>query len=261
MKKIIQLLAVVFILVFSAPMALAYNETDEVHTGQDITGLRRVAVGAPYYTEKAGGPAWAEVAAAVNDASAASKLNIVGYDTFAVRLRNDQAIDIRALDRRKGDRVYKENIGNYADGYAVLTVANSARLTLFFDLYKAGTNALLYSYRIVADKDDPDTPATYTMLTQRFFKALDRQIEAQKKSNAKAEREAAKVAAQDAERVKDGKPTVAEVKADKQAKFEAKEQKRLEKETAKAEKKHEKAAAKAEKKAEKRAAKEAKKNK
>jgi len=258
MKKLIQLLAIVFILVVSAPMALAYNETDEIHKDKDVTGLQRIVVGAPYYTQHGDGPAWAEVAAAVNDASAASKLNIMGFDAMATRLRNDQAIDIRALDRRRGDKVFKDNVANYADSYVVLTVANSARLTMFFDLYQAGNNDLLYSYRIIADKDDPDTPATYTMLTQRFFKALDRAVENQRKKKLKEGREAAKIAEQDVERAKQGKPSVAEEKADKAAKLQAKEQKRLEKEDAKAERKHAKAEAKAQKKAEKRAAKEAK---
>jgi hypothetical protein len=94
-------------------------------------------------------------------------------------------VDIKALDRRQAAKIYKENVANYADAYVVLTVANNSRTTFFFDVFKAGTNELLYTYEIRANKSEGDTVTTFNNLSEQFYKHFDRSADEQLKDNSK----------------------------------------------------------------------------
>lgn len=187
MKKIVQMLLVVCMVVLSAQVAFANADRVTIQEGADITAIKRIAVAAPLYSpvsDKA--PTKDMLTQIVSDASRVSRSYVISYDAVAQGIKTATNVDIKALDRRQAAKVYKENVANYADAYVVMTVANSSgRSTCFYDVYKAGTNELLYTYEIRANKSEGDTVNTFTNLSEQFYKHFDRSAEAQVKENAK----------------------------------------------------------------------------
>ena len=186
MKKIVQMLLAVCMVVLSAQVAFANADQSTLQEGADITGVKRIAVAAPLYTpvdEKA--PNKEMLTQIVSDASRVSRSYVISYDAVADGIKAATNVDIKALDRRQAAKVYKENVANYADAYVVLTVANNSRTTFFFDVFKAGTNELLYTYEIRANKGEADTVATFNNLSEQFYKHFDRSAEEQLKNKNK----------------------------------------------------------------------------
>ncbi|MCR5756386.1 MAG: coenzyme F(420) biosynthesis enzyme [Selenomonas sp.] len=186
MKKIVQMLLVVCMVVLSTQVAFANYDSVTVQEGADLSTVKRIAVAAPLYTpvdEKA--PNKEMLTQIVSDASRVSRDYVISYDAVAEGIRTAINVDIKALDRRQAAKIYKENVANYADAYVVLTVANNSRTTFFFDVFKAGTNELLYTYEIRANKSEGDTVNTYNNLSEQFYKNFDRSVDAQLKGNSK----------------------------------------------------------------------------
>ena len=113
--------------------------------------------------------------------------------------------DIRQMDRRLAKQVYRNKVENFADTYVVLTVVNGRRkfgTAFYFDVFKSGTNELLYAYMIMLDKDDPDDEKNYAMMVNKFYKNFDWAAEKQQKEQEKARREAERKAEREAEKAK-----------------------------------------------------------
>ena len=104
---------------------------------------------------------------------------------MAAGIQSKNNVDLKALDRRQAAKTFKENVADYADAYVILTVANNSRTTFFFDVYKVGTNDLLYTYEIRANGSEPDNVETYTNLCEQFYKHFERAAQAQQKELAK----------------------------------------------------------------------------
>ncbi len=186
MKKIVQMLLVVCMVVLSAQVAFANADKVTMQEGADITSVKRIAVAAPLYApvdEKA--PNKEMLAQIVSDASRVSRSYVISYDAVAEGIKTATNVDIKALDRRQAAKTYKENVANYADAYVVLTVANNSRTTFFFDVFKAGSNELLYTYEIIANKGEPDSVATFNNLAEQFYKHFDRSADEQLKNKNK----------------------------------------------------------------------------
>ena len=186
MKKFVQMLLTVCMVVLSAQVAFANADKVTIQEGADITTVKRIAVAAPLYMpvdEKA--PNKEMLTQIVSDASRVSRSYVISYDAVAEGIKKATNVDIKSLDRRQAAKVYKENAANYADAYVVLTVANNSRTTFFFDVFKAGTNELLYTYEIRANRSEGDTIATFNNLCEQFYKHLDRSAEEQIKANSK----------------------------------------------------------------------------
>ena len=103
------------------------------------------------------------------------------YDTVANGIQTDKGIDLKTLPRRDAAKIFKENVAAYADAYIILTVANNSRTTFFFDVYRSGSNELLYTYEVRANKSDGNTVATFSSLSEQFYKNWQRSVEAQNK--------------------------------------------------------------------------------
>jgi hypothetical protein len=186
MKKIVQMLLVVCMVVLSAQVAFANADKVTMQEGADITSVKRIAVAAPLYApvdEKA--PNKEMLTQIVSDASRVSRSYVISYDAVAEGIKTATNVDIKALDRRQAAKTYKENVANYADAYVVLTVANNSRTTFFFDVFKAGSNELLYTYEIIANKGEPDSVATFNNLAEQFYKHFDRSADEQLKNKNK----------------------------------------------------------------------------
>lgn len=199
MKKVFQLLAAL-VLFGSSSLALAYSDKATVIEGADIVQVERLAVAAPLYMPIKNSPSMEELVRLLNEAAVVSKHQVVTYDVMAQHILQDRQVDLYQTDRHVGAKVFRDQAAQYADAYVLLTVANNSRTVFFFDVYEAGTNELLYSYQIIADRDDPDDVKTYTMMAQKFYKNFDWSVEEEKKRQEKEAKEARANAQKEAER-------------------------------------------------------------
>ncbi len=204
MKKWVRwILAVVFMMV-SCPSALAYTEMVKPQEGQTIADVETLAIGAPLYTAKAGVPTLEEYIQILNTSGAkVLKGNTVTYDTVAQGILRKTGKDVYAMDRRPAKRIFEQNVSDYADAYVVSTVTMSRRTVFFFDVYRAATNELIYSYEIITESDDPNDVPTYTEMVEKFYKNFNWSAESQRKEQkekAKAEQKEREKAERKAQR-------------------------------------------------------------
>lgn len=140
-------------------------------------------------------------------------LTYVSYREVCQNIKVAKRVDILRLDHRKAFNEYKANIALYADAYMVTTVSNGTsvndgtRLNIFYDVYDAKTNQIIYSYRKLAPKSAERDAALYTGMTEDFFsdfiKAQEtarEEKEKEEKAILKLQKEEAKQAAKDAEK-------------------------------------------------------------
>lgn len=186
MKKIIQMLVAACLVVLSTQVAFANSDKVTLQDGADIASVKRIAVAMPLYQQiDAKAPNKEQLTQIVYDASRVSRSYVVSYDAVAEGIKLASNVDIKALDRRQAAKEYKANVAKFADAYVVLTVANSSRTTFFFDVFKAGTNQLLYSYEIQANRSEADNVETYNNLCEQFYKHFERSATEQLKDGAK----------------------------------------------------------------------------
>ena len=186
MRKIIQMLVIACMVVLSTQVAFANADQETIQEGADITAVKRLAIAAPLYqpVEK-DAPDKAALLQIEYDASKVSRMYVLSYDEIAQNIKSAANTDLKSLDRRQAAKTYKENASKYADAYVVLTVANNSRTTFFFDVYKAGTNELLYTYEIRANRSEKANVETFTNLCPQFYKHFDRAATEQLKNNNK----------------------------------------------------------------------------
>ena len=193
MKKWIQMLVFAVFMAGTCPAAFAYVETVTPQEGQTIADVETLAIGAPLYTAKEGVPTLAEYVGVLNDMGAkVMKDRVVTYDAVARGIRQKTGKDVFSLDRIPAAKIFKDNVMEYADAYVVSTVTMSRRTVFFFDVYRAGTNELLYSYELILDSDDKDDVKTYSEMVGKFYKNFASAQETQKKEKEKADRKAQK---------------------------------------------------------------------
>ena len=186
MRKIVQMLVIACMVVLSTQVAFANSDKATIQDGADITTVKRLAVASPLYQQlDTKAPSKEMLTQIVYDSSRVARSYVVSYDTVAEGIKKANNIDIKALDRRKSAKAYKEHVADYADAYVVLTVANNSRTTFFFDVYKAGSNQLLYSYEIAANRSEGDNVETFTNLSEQFYKHFERSAQEQLKDNSK----------------------------------------------------------------------------
>ena len=186
MKKIIQMLLIACLVVLGTQVAFANADKVTVQEGADLTAVHRLAIGSPLYMQvDPKSPNKDMLTQIVYESSRVARCYVISYDTIAQNIKADQNIDLKALDRRTAAKDFKQYVGNYADAYVILTVANDSRTTFFFDVYKAGTNELLYTYQIQANRNEGDTVATYTNMAEQFYKQFEHSAVDQQKDNSK----------------------------------------------------------------------------
>ena len=183
MKKFVQM-ALVLCLTLLAVQVSASPFTDKVTLpeGAVLTNVNRLAIGAPLYVQVENTAPSIDILTQIEaDASNVTRANVVSYDTVASGLQQSKGLDLKALPRRDAAKAFKDNVASYADAYVILTVANNSRTVFFFDVYRAGTNELLYTYEVRANSTDGNTVATFSNLSEQFYKNWQRSVEAQNK--------------------------------------------------------------------------------
>lgn len=184
MKKLVQMLMVLCMVIMSTQVVFANADKTTIAEGADITAVHRLAIAQPLYVEIKDAPTRAQVTQLIYDASKVARSYVLSYDMMAQSLKQDANIDLKALDKRQAAKAFKENVAKYADAYVVATVANNHRTSFFFDVYKSGTDQLLYTYQVVAE--DPANIQNYTDAAKEFYKAFEASAQEQQKKNEKA---------------------------------------------------------------------------
>ena len=169
MKKIVQVMLFICLTVFGMQVAFANSDKVTIPEGADIVSIKRLALAAPLYT-----PTKEELLASMYEASNVARSYVLSYDMVAADIQKNTGVDIKSLDRRQAAKVYKENVAADADAYVVVTVANNSRIVFFFDVYRSGTNELLYTYQIVANRSQKANTETYKALSEQFYKNFER---------------------------------------------------------------------------------------
>lgn len=193
------MLVALMMMVLSTQVAFANIDKATVVEGSDLNAVHRMAAAVPLYTQVKGAPTLNEVSQTLYAASAVARnVVVLSYDMVAQNIMNDTHVNIKTLDRRQSVKVFKDNVAKYADAYVVTTVANNSRTIFFFDVYKAGTNELMYTYEIAENGGDKDDVGTYLTMTQQFYKNFERSAQDQIRQREKAARDAEKKAAKEA---------------------------------------------------------------
>ena len=181
MKKIVQVMLFVCLTVFGMQVAFANADKVTIPEGADIVSVKRLALAAPLYTPTKDAPTKEELLASMYEASSVARSYVLSYDMVAADIQKNTGVDIKSLDRRQAAKVYKENVAADADAYVVLTVANNSRIVFFYDVYRSGTNELLYTYQIVANRSQKANTETYKALSEQFYKNFERSANEQAK--------------------------------------------------------------------------------
>ena len=183
MKRFVQMALVLCLALFALPAGAShYSDKVTLPEGAVITNVNRLAIGAPLYIQVGDtAPSIEILTQVISDASRITHANIVSYDAIVNGIQTNDQIDLKSLPRREAAKVFKDHVASYADAYIILTVANNSRTTFFFDVYRSGSNELLYTYEVRANKSDGDTVAVFTSLSEQFYKNWQRSVEAQSK--------------------------------------------------------------------------------
>ena len=211
MKRYVQLLTMLFVLMIGTQVSFAGLWENGVHK-EDIYNKDRMmeietlAIANPLYA-----PADTEVEPSkeymtdiIFEASETDKnqqLMYIPYRDVCQKIKDDQKVDVLRLERRKSAAIFKKEIWKYADAYLEVTVSNDTRLNIFYSVYDAKTNEVMYTYRKLAPKESVRDKVLYTDLSKDFYndflsairKAKEEKEKEEKaiiKANAKAEKKA-----------------------------------------------------------------------
>lgn len=227
MKKCLQLLLMLCILVLGAQSAFAGGllggtgvSEDRVYDQDGMLKIKTLAIAAPIYNgpKTEGEPEVEDLPEILMEGTLADKkgvLNYISYRDVCQNIKVAKHIDILRLDRKKAFGEYKEAIGKYADAYVIVTVSNGTsmndgtRLNLYFEVFDAKTNQIVYMYHKLAPKSATRDTLLYTEIAKDFYtdfiKAQEK-VEEDKEKEAKAilkmEKDAAKKAEKEAAKSK-----------------------------------------------------------
>lgn len=227
MKKCLQLLLMLCILLLGAQSAFAGGllggtgvSEDRVYDQDGMLKVKTLAIAAPIYNgpKTEGEPEVEDLPEILMEGTLADKkgvLNYISYRDVCQNIKVAKHIDILRLDRKKAFGEYKEAIGKYADAYVIVTVSNGTsmndgtRLNLYFEVFDAKTNQIVYMYHKLAPKSATRDTLLYTEIAKDFytdFIKAQNKVEEDKEKEAKAilkmEKDAAKKAEKEAAKSK-----------------------------------------------------------
>ena len=173
MKKFLTALAMSFVLFTSSIALAAYEET--IEEDADLPSVKKIAVAFPnYYKMEDKEPTINELTREIYEAGKySSTREIISYDDVAAAIRRDTGIDIYKLDVVDAEKVYNANVAKYADSYVVATFANnSGRPWIFYYIYNAADQKLMYAYSIQSKLIGKNTK-DYRKSAENFYKQFD----------------------------------------------------------------------------------------
>ncbi len=186
MKKGIQMFLVLCMMLLGMQVAFAGGEKATVDKDFELATIHRMVLVEPQYTPLKDGAAKADITNMMFKMGEKARFQLLPYDLVLNNIQRDKNVSFASMDKKEVSKIFEANAAQYADAYMVPTVVHNDRVVIFFDVYAAATNKLVYTYQIVADRTDPDTLATYQELTKQFYRAFDKSVQKQLKDNEKA---------------------------------------------------------------------------
>lgn len=186
MKKIMQMLLVLCLVLTGVQVVSASGEKTTADKDFSLAGIHRLVIADPQYTPMKDGATKADISNMIYAMGEKARLQLIPKDFIAKNILQDTKVDISALDKKQADAAFQANVAKYADAYLVPTVVHNNQVVIFYDIYSAVDNKLVYTYQVVADRTDPDTLATYQELTKKFYRAFDKSVQKQLKDSEKA---------------------------------------------------------------------------
>ena len=162
------------VMLFTSSVTLAAFE-ESIEDDVDLTTVKKIAVAFPnYYKIEEKEPSIDELTREIYQAGKEnSTREIISYDDVASAIRRDTGIDIYKLDVVEAEKVFESHVAKYADSYVVATFANnSGKPWIFYYIYKAGDNKLMYTYSIQSKLLGKNTK-DYRKSAEGFYKQFD----------------------------------------------------------------------------------------
>ena len=194
MKKFLVALAMLAIFFTSSIASAAYEENIEEDV--DLRTIKTMAVAMPnYYKMEDAEPTIDELTKAIYAAGRdTSSHDIISYEDVAASVRRDTGVDIYSLNPIEAEKIFNANIAKYADTYMIATIANnSGRPWLFFYVYNAADQKLLYTYSLQSNsigKNAKDYSKAAELFYKQFDQTSEKNLSKEDKKNAEAKREA-----------------------------------------------------------------------
>ncbi|MDD3115012.1 MAG: hypothetical protein PHQ44_04685 [Anaerovibrio sp.] len=235
MKRGLQLLLMLCVFMLGTQISFAAGliggtgvSDERIYDGDSILKVKTLAVADSIYNgpTTAGEPEIDDLPDILMAGTLADKKNVLTYVSYrdvCQNIKMSSHIDILRLERRKAMAEYRSAISSYADAYVVTTVSNGTnmndgtRLNVFFDVYDARTNKVIYAYRKLAPKSAVRDAVLYTEIARDFFSdflKVQERVQEDKEKEAKAvlklEKDAAKKAAKEAKEAKEAERAVQE---------------------------------------------------
>ena len=173
MKKFLTALAMLAVFVTSSVALAAYEEN--VEEDADLATVQKIAVAFPnYYKIEEKEPTIDELTRDIYEAGKeTSTREIISYDEIAAAIRRDTGVDIYKLDVVEAEKIFETNVAKYADSYVVATFANnSGRPWIFYYIYNAADQKLLYTYSVQSHLIGKNTK-DYRKSAEGFYKQFD----------------------------------------------------------------------------------------
>lgn len=134
---------------FTSSLAMAAFE-ENLEEDVDLATVKKLAIAYPsYYKVTDTEPNFEEFTQDLYRVGRdVSNLEVIPYAEIASAIRRNTGVDISTLDPLAAEKIFKENVGKYADAYLVATVANNSnRPWLFYYVY-AADSSLMYTYSV-----------------------------------------------------------------------------------------------------------------
>lgn len=190
MKKLICTFSFLVMMLFSISAAFAAPAelTNVIDENYDLKSIKTMAVATPYYKPSAQSlylnekkrPNAPKIV--TTDMIVQSAIDVANEDDIAINMISDKqinsailnstGIDITSLNKADAKKLYKDNIGKYADAYVMFTFSNDSFVSMTADIYDAKTNKWILSYRISVGGTENDTIQNYNMFMHKFYRML-----------------------------------------------------------------------------------------
>ena len=189
MKLIKKFFPMLFALMLMINVCDAAGMAESVDNPEELAQIKRLAIYYPdYYPVYKDEPKDVfELMSALYEAGRVSKTYIIPFDEIASKIKGDTGVDIKVISKIDARKIFKEQAYKYADAYLYVTVANNAKINIFYDVYLVNTNERIYSLQLAGGKSDYEKSVkSYKSITETFYKTFDKAVqEAEKNLNKK----------------------------------------------------------------------------
>jgi hypothetical protein len=185
MKKLLQMLLVVCVVFLNAQLVSANPERTITTEGFDLSTIHRLVIVDPQYSPVKDGATKDAVMNMLYKIGASARIYVMPKSDVEASILKDSSVDLSSLEPKKADELFKSNVGKYADAYMVATIVHNSRVVIFYDVYSAQTNQIVYSYEIAAGSNDDDSLKTYEGLTKDFYRSFEKTVQQQIKDQTK----------------------------------------------------------------------------